>query len=1610
MNLYRRSLDRTRELVERVVDHLRQKLPAGETDLVEEFVRRYFADVPPDDLLDRSVADLCGAALSHFNFGRQRRAGQTRVRVFNPQAQEHAWQSSHTIVEVVSDDMPFLVDSVSMELNRHGLTIHLTVHPIIEVKRDRDGILQAIGAGGAESYLHIEVDRHGSGDFLSRIQADLERVLADVAAAVADWPAMSERLRALAVELETRPPAGARNGIDEIVAFLRWLERDHFTFLGYREYEFGDKGSEDALHIVSGSGLGILRETAGETASSSFAGLTPRARQRALEPDVLVLTKANSRSTVHRPVYMDYVGIKRFDERGAVVGEHRFLGLYTSSAYSRDPRDIPLLRRKVQQVVDHSGLPPGSHAGKALLNILQTFPRDELFQSSREELFDAALGILHLQERQRVRLFLRVDRYDRFFSCMVFVPREHYDTALAHRMERILRNRLNARSVEFSTLLSESVLARLHFIVHTDPDQIPDVDVKALERRLTEAARSWKDRLRESLIAALGEEHGTDIFRRYRSAFSAGYVESFSAATAVSDIQRMEKLRDAESMNVDLYKPSEKTDDLVYLKLFHLARPVPLSDALPMLENMGLRVIGERLYKVVPTDHEPIWIHEFGLVPPARPDFDTDEVEARFQNAFTRIWHAEMENDGFNRLVLSAEFEWRDTVLIRAYCKFLVQSRLPFSQAYMEQTLGRNLDLARLLVRYFKARFDPELGNTADRGTEGIEAEIEKSLDAVASLDEDRILRQLFACMRASVRTNYFVLGPDRRPPRYLSFKLDSQRVPALPEPRPMFEIFVYSTRVEAVHLRGGKVARGGIRWSDRREDFRTEVLGLMKTQTVKNAIIVPVGAKGGFVVKRPPGDGDRDALMAEVIECYREFMQGMLDITDNIVSGEVVPPRDVVRHDDDDPYLVVAADKGTATFSDFANSIAKDYGYWLDDAFASGGSTGYDHKKMGITARGAWESVKQHFRELGRDVDQEPFTVIGIGDMSGDVFGNGMLLSRSIRLVAAFNHRYIFLDPEPDPELSFSERQRLFELPRSSWSDYDASRISSGGGVFPRTAKSIRISSEARRALAISAEHMSPNELISAILRAPVDLLWNGGIGTFVKASPEAHADARDRGNDAIRVDASELRCKVVGEGGNLGFTQLGRVEFARRGGFINTDSVDNSGGVNCSDREVNIKILCNTAVADGRLTRSQRDALLADMTEAVGAMVLADNHAHTRAISMSAAHAPEHVDTHAEFMRSLERSGRLDRALERLPGEEELAERRASGEGLSRPELCVLSAYSKLALYHDLIGSPFPDDPCMRNELTHYFPAPLVEGYAAYLGEHPLRREIIATHLTNSLTNTVGITFVHRLYEMTGRPAEDVARAFATAREIFDVAGLVAAIDDLDHRVPTTTQLSMLDDVRRLAERGSLWLLKHRAPDYVISDTIAHFHPGVRTVAAELDRLVSAAHRRALHKHERRLSKAGVPQATARRISGLGALYSGLDIVEVTHAKHVALETAAGVYFAVGSRLELFWLREQINALPMKHHWQERAKAALYDDLYRCQRALAGDVLDANDRARNAYAILQHWAAGRADDLERLNELLADLHAAPKLDLAMLSVAVREVQDLAQNGRRLI
>ena len=1590
-------------LLEAVVARVRDTLDSAEADDAERFVRTYYANVAPEDLIDRSEHDLAGASLAHWGLARMRRLGELKLHVYTPSLEEHGWESPHTVVETVVDDMPFLVDSVSMEVSRRGQAIHLVIRPIMRIRRDDEGRLVEVGAeeGSNESLIHLELDRLPDATATEELRADLQRVLGDVRAAVEDWHAMRERTKDILGELGAKPPPVDADELAEAREFLEWLEDDHFTFLGYREYDMLREDDEDVLRAVSGSGLGILRQTE-TTPSASFAVLPRDVRRRAREKHLLNLTKANSRATVHRPVYLDYVGVKRFDDAGEVAGERRFLGLYTHTTYRVTPWEIPMLRQKAERVLERSGLLPGSHDHKALVDILETYPRDAFFQISEDELYEIAMGILHLGERRRVRLFVRRDVFGRFFSCLVFLPRDRFNTENRRKIQDILQEAFGGIGVDYETHVSASVLSRLHFVIYTDPGREVEYDAPEIEARLAAATREWADDFGDALVQQLGEERAGPLFEKYGEAFPGAYREDFPARQAVLDVQRMETLEPDGDVAMSLYLPHASAHDHLAFKLLRSAQPIVLSDVMPLLEKMGVEVTDERPYEVRPRDGPPVWIYDFGLRHAEGAEFHADDVRETFQDAFARVWRGDVESDGFNRLVLGARLTAREITVLRAISKYLRQAGSTFSQNYMEDALAAHPAIARRLVELFRLRLDP--AGAVD--TRAREQELDAAIDEVASLDEDRILRGFLRVVRAVLRTNHFQTDDDGQAKPYLSLKLDPELIPDLPEPRPLVEVFVYSPRIEAVHLRGGRVARGGIRWSDRREDFRTEVLGLMKAQTVKNAVIVPTGAKGGFVVKRPPLGGSREELQAEVVECYRTFIRGLLDISDTIVAGDVVPPPDVVRHDEDDPYLVVAADKGTATFSDVANAISQGHGFWLGDAFASGGSTGYDHKAMGITARGAWESVKRHFRELGLDIDGADFTVVGVGDMSGDVFGNGMLLSRRIKLIGAFDHRHVFLDPDPDPEVGFAERERLFRLPGSSWADYDPASISKGGGVFPRTAKAIALSPEARAALGLEVETLTPNEVISAMLRAPVDLLWNGGIGTYVKARDERHADVGDKTNDAVRVDAEELRCRVVGEGGNLGFTQRARVAYAVAGGRIFMDAIDNSAGVDCSDHEVNIKILLDTIVADGDLTEKQRNELLAEMTDEVGELVLRDNYEQAQAISTSAAQAASMLEVHERYLDALEETGVLHRELESLPDDEVLGDRKAAGQGLTTPEFAILLSYTKNALADELLVSDLPEDPSFAGVLARYFPTRLREQFGDQLQRHPLRREIVVTQAVNDLVNHAGTTFAFRLQDETGAGAADVVRAYAAACEVFGLRGLWAEVEALDGVVPAETQTAMLLKARILLERSTRWLLRNRRRPLDVPETVARYAPGTSLCAERLSAFLDPAELALAQARTESLGSAGVPPPLAERVAFVEALVPTLDIAEIAAASGLDVTSVAEVYFALGARVELHWLRDRILALSRDTRWDAMARAALRDDVYAEQAALTAEVVRMGPDGHGARARIDAWAAQNADAVERCLHVLGDIKAAGVDDLARLSVAVREIRNLTQSS----
>ncbi|MBI1777172.1 MAG: NAD-glutamate dehydrogenase [Proteobacteria bacterium] len=1592
-------------LIDQVAGLARERLPAAKSQEGEAFIRRFYQNVPPDDVLGADPLELFGAAIALWRFAETHQKGEAKVRVYNPRFEEVGWHSTHTVIEVVNDDMPFLVDSVTGELNRQDLNVHLVIHPVIAARRDAKGHLlellpptkQADDAR-KESVIQVRVDERTSPDVLARIQASIVGVLKDVRAAVEDWRQMRGRVVDVIKAVEASPPPLPAEEVKEGIEFLRWLEADHFTFLGAREHLYEGKGDKAKMAVVAESGLGILRDSAYHVFEGlRNRGTLPDELRRLMEkPAMLVIAKGNRLATVHRSVPLDSIAVKKFDKDGNVVGQTQVVGLFTSVAYNQSPRDIPLLRRKINETIARSGFAPNSHSGKNLITILESLPRDELLQMGLDDLYEISVGILNLQERQRIALFVRKDDFQRFVSCLVFVPRDSYNTDLRLKFQAILEQVFNGTVTSFYTQLTESVLARLHVIVKTTPGAIPEIDIKSVEQRLVEAARSWRDRLRQALLEAKGEERGLELFHRFCDAFPAAYVERFPGQSVLPDLEHVDEVLKTGRLAMNLYSPLEAEPGELRFKIFNLGDPVPLSDVLPMLENMGLKVISEVPFEVKPggTDKH-VWIHDFAMRQRGAGEVDIAKVRQRFHDTFERVWSGEIEDDRFNRLVLGAGLAWREVVVLRAYAKYLKQTGFTFSQTYIEDALTENPGIAQLLVKLFEARFDIEARKDAVSEVAGLTVEIEHALDAVTNLDQDRILRRFVNLIRSTLRTNYYQSAAGGGPKAYVSFKLDSHKVEELPLPRPLVEIWVYSPRVEAVHLRGGKVARGGIRWSDRREDFRTEVLGLMKAQMVKNAVIVPVGSKGGFFVKRPATEGGRDAVMAEVVRCYQTMMRGMLDITDNFVAGKVKPPADVVRHDEDDPYLVVAADKGTATFSDIANGVSLEYGFWLGDGFASGGSAGYDHKKMAITARGAWESVKRHAREAGIDIANQPFIAIGIGDMAGDVFGNGMLRSDKMKLVGAFNHQHIFLDPDPDPAKSLAERQRLFNLPRSTWSDYDASLISKGGGVFERKAKSIKLSAETKTLLGLEREQATPNEVVQVLLRRQVDLIWFGGIGTFIKASAERHVEVGDRANDAVRVNADEVKATIIGEGANLGMTQQARIQYGRTGGRLNTDAIDNSAGVDCSDHEVNIKILLNEAVAAGDLTLKQRDKLLAEMTEEVGHLVLQDNIGQNLSISVTQAEGVDGLEDQARLIRALERSGLLDRALEGLPSEEAIAELMAQRQGLARPELAVLLAYSKMSLYNTLLASDQPDDKLLAVDLAAYFPHALRERFPAEIGRHRLSREIVATVIANSMVNRLGPTFVNSMQEKTGSGAPEIARAYLVARGAFGLDRLWQDLIELDPKVPSQIQLKLFREVNQLVERVTVWLLSHRSPPIAVEREIGSLQPAVAALGDALAKVLPEAERIELEARAAAAAGVGVVKDLAWRVAGLDWLAAAPDIVRL---EGDVIEVAR-IYYAVGQRFGLDWLRHAASTLPAAGAWARQAISAVTDDLFGHQTALTRQVL--GNGSKNSKS-LDVWVDQHKPAVERADRLLSEIKAAPGVDLAMLAVASRRLQDL--------
>lgn len=1576
--------------------------PKNADDMLKQFIRQFYAKVPAPDLERFDPQYAIAMAASAYRFVTKRELSEPKIRVFSPQAKSDGYESRHVVIELLNDDMPFLVDSLTAELTRRNLTIRETIHPIIYVKRDNNGALQELAAGAKsgfspESLIHFEVSALPEGLAPDEFKADLEWVLQHIRVTVEDWQPIMKKAEENITRISQLKGIFDKESIAEVSDFLRWLIDRNFVFMGYAEYDFFDSKGKEKLSVISASQLGILKIT-DELMPRGLEAMPQELRQSLLAPQLIEITKSNRRSPVHRPVPMDYIGLKRFDAKGNVIGESRFLGLFTSNVYYQSAEAIPLVRRKIVRVLERADFSPTSHDGKALKAILEFLPRDEIFQMTDDDLFETSMGILVLEAKPSVRMFVRKDAFERFISIMVFVPRERFSTELRRQIQSIVEKAFNGTTSSFATQITEAPLARLHLTVKTTPGDIPVVDIAKIENQVAKSAYLWSDLLSESLRNHHGESKAEKLLRAYGNAFPQNYINRYDSDAAVYDISKIEEALNSNSMALELYRIKEESDEFLHLKIYNPNEEIALSDILPMLENAGFRAIEERPFLIAPQEGKSqVWIRDFKLQIAGHGKLPLEKIKPLLEETLLKVWRQEAENDRFNALVIKTGLTWRQVVVLRAYAKYLKQIGFTYAQATIEQALNQHPRITRQIVDLFTTRFDPDLkGSTGKQ--QAIQTAIEEQLAQVDNLVEDRILRRYVDIILTTLRTNYFQTEGGAYKP-VLSFKFDSRNVPDLPLPRPFAEIFVYSTRVEGIHLRGGKVARGGLRWSDRHEDFRTEVLGLMKAQMVKNSVIVPVGSKGGFVVKQPPASGNRDAVMEEGIACYKMYLHGLLDLTDNIVGGKVIPPKQLIRHDEDDPYLVVAADKGTATFSDIANGVSDAYGFWLGDAFASGGSAGYDHKKMAITARGAWVSVVRHFSEMGMDIKEQDFTAVGIGDMSGDVFGNGMLLSDHLKLVAAFNHLHIFIDPNPNTKTSFEERKRLFNLPRSTWKDYDTSLISKGGGVFERNAKTIPISKEAQAALGISKNSLPPDELIRAILMAPVDLLWNGGIGTYVKAEDETHEQVGDRGNNAVRVNGKELRCKIVGEGGNLGFTQKGRIEYARlgaegAGGRINTDAIDNSAGVDCSDHEVNIKIAFSQEIARGKLTRDKRDKLLAAMTEDVARLVLKDNILQTQALTIAHQRSIYMLESQGRLMQTLERRGILDRTIEFLPADKQLADLKAAHKGLTRPELAVLLAYSKMVLYRELLESTLPDEAYFLADLRRYFPTAMQKEFADAIASHPLKREIIATVVTNSMINRAGITFFFSIAEDLGVSARDIACAYTLARDVFSLRDLWKEIEAAT-QVNTSTKVDMYAHINEFLERVTMWLLRNLPLPLDIDNAYKEIAPGVTDIVKNNKVLHSDTTRQAADKLFTQLKEQNVPEALADKISSLEQMSSAFDIISVAHKTHLPVATVGKVYFDLGGRIGLGWLRLCAHRIATVTHWERLAVQSIIGDLYDEQRRLAMTVIE---QSRHVEA----WAEAHAADLNRFDRFVDDLKSSDSPDIPKLMVALRHIRTL--------
>ncbi len=1551
---------------------------------------------------------LAAVCKTHWELAEGRASGTPQVRIYS--STKYSEGGRKTIIDIVGDDRAFLIDSVVAEINKNSFLIDLLLHPILNIEYDDKGRFLKIVEEPSESsikqsHIHIQIKDTPTKAALKKLEEGLFTAIADVELANRDWQKMLQTLKQASNDLASAKTRRPLKEVQQYCDFLDYLYNNNFTLLAFREYEFVEKNGAITSKTLKGSSLGLLADDVRPAYISESEEGLPRNLQelrRNLPP--LTISKTNRLSTVHRRVPMDAIAIKTYDNDGNVKGEKLFLGLFTSVTYSRSVSDVPYLREKVDEVLEMSGYELGSHDRKALRHILEKYPRDELFQIKPAELLKTTTSILRLQERQRIALFMRKDSFRRYVSCLVYIPRDRFGTKLRKQMAAILEKQFGGVCENFYTSLDDSVFARVMFTISIRQSADPEIKHEAIEKMLQDIGQTWPERLSQALYQARQDEGNiTELTEKYGEAFPIAYTTRYSAKQALFDIEKVETVLRERVLSLDLYRPENVEKNQLRLKVYNPDNPLNLSDVMPILQHLGLRAISELPFEVQAKGAgRPVWIHDFLLeTENLISNIDLKEAKANFEKGFIKVWCKSMESDGLNRLILSANMNWHEITILRSYVRYLKQIRFPYSRPYNEGALNKNPHIARLLVDTFKAYHDPKIAN--EKAAEKYLAEIQKALEDVDALDQDRILRMMVTLIKATLRTNYFQRQKDGSAKSYLSIKLDPAQIKEIPEPRPYREIWIYSPRVEGVHLRGDKIARGGLRWSDRHEDFRTEVLGLMKAQMVKNSVIVPMGAKGGFVVKTPTKT--REEFMAEGIECYKTFIRGLLDITDNRKGTKVTQPENVVCRDEEDPYLVVAADKGTASFSDIANAISLEYNHWLGDAFASGGSAGYDHKKMGITAKGAWESVKLLFRQLNHNIQEQPFDVVGVGDMGGDVFGNGMLLSKHIHLIGAFNHMHIFCDPNPDPVSSFKERARLFKAVKG-WGDYDQKILSKGGRIYERSEKNLKLTPEIKARFDLDGETATPSELMRAMLKARTDLLWFGGIGTYIKSSHETDADVGDKANDAIRLNGHEVRAKVIGEGANLGVTQLGRIEFSEKGGLINTDFIDNSGGVNSSDLEVNIKILMSDIMSskNHKMDQAARNTLLETMTGDVSDLVLRNNYQQAQAISLAELQAKNTLQNQEDFIKDLEREKGLNRKLEGLPSEEIIENRMRLGKGLTRPEISILLSYAKIGFTQDLLASDIPESPDMQDWIINYFPDDLRVKYATEIKRHRLAREIVATSMANSLVNRMGPTFLKDKMKKTGASAAQIAKAYIIVRDAYTLRLLWDAIEELDNKVPAEVQLKAMRDIALLSEHAVSWFLTRLGHDLEIGREIADFGEGIATLRKNIKTLMTPALAESVQQRAEAGERDGLPKALAEQIALLPVLSSACDIIRISLEQNTNLIETARTYFEVGDHFHMAWLRQQARYLPSDDHWQAEATRGLVDQLFSCQASLTIRILrDTKGKNGKGQSPADKWLETHESQVRQLDPLFSDLRRAGTIDLPMLIIAEQRLRNLA-------